>query len=56
MRGRAVKAINSLPRGGITPAYAGKSLNSIQYEEETGDHPRVCGEETKRIPIISHSV
>ena len=56
VRGRVTNRQSIVSAGGITPACAGKSLNSIQYEEETGDHPRMCGEETKRIPIISHSV
>ena len=35
---------------GITPAYAGKSSSSIRVVQSSRDHPRVCGEKTKKIP------
>ena len=35
---------------GITPAYAGKSADCVMTETRDGDHPRVCGEKTKKIP------
>ena len=50
MRGKVVKCCHGVCSFGITPAHAGKSgLNRIlQY---TGwDHPRACGEKTKKIP------
>ena len=31
---------------GITPAYAGKSDQCRQCRQQTGDHPRLCGEKT----------
>ena len=34
----------------ITPAYAGKSELHAQGPPATMDHPRVCGEKTKKIP------
>ena len=34
---------------GITPAYAGKSRGQGRNCTNTKDHPRVCGEETKKI-------
>ena len=34
----------------ITPAYAGKSKRSKRKHRNTTDHPRVCGEKTKKIP------
>ena len=37
-------------RAGITPAWAGKSLVRVQYNQATKDHPRVGGEKTKKIP------
>ena len=44
MRGK-VSAGATLPRlGGITPAYAGKSLLTIPKLTTRRDHPRVCGE------------
>ena len=35
---------------GITPAYAGKSLINGRIGEIYRDHPRICGEKTKKIP------
>ena len=34
----------------ITPAYAGKSSTFGRYKSQSGDHPRLCGEKTKKIP------
>ena len=34
----------------ITPAYAGKSSCQTQNIAMFRDHPRVCGEKTKKIP------
>ena len=34
----------------ITPAYAGKSICHVSYCVCYRDHPRVCGEKTKKIP------
>ena len=53
MRGRETQGEVSDNDMGITPARAGKSLNSIQYEEETGDHPRACGEELIRQKLLA---
>ena len=35
---------------GITPAYAGKSFLQRTAQCRCQDHPRVCGEKTKKIP------
>ena len=35
---------------GITPAYAGKRVRMEVVASELRDHPRVCGEKTKKIP------
>ena len=35
---------------GITPAYAGKSLNQKQTAEKEKDHPRLCGEKLHTAP------
>ena len=35
---------------GITPAYAGKSDSINLAQGVSRDHPRVCGEKTKKIP------
>ena len=34
----------------ITPAYAGKSANVTLAGSSGWDHPRLCGEKTKKIP------
>ena len=38
----------------ITPACAGKSGPSITRKPSYWDHPRVCGEKTKKIPEFRH--
>ena len=35
---------------GITPAYAGKSDHNSYAASDRKDHPRLCGEKTKKIP------
>lgn len=35
---------------GITPAYAGKRHLKSLPQLVDGDHPRICGEKTKKIP------
>ena len=35
---------------GITPACAGKSYEKRLFLSGSWDHPRVCGEKTKKIP------
>ena len=50
MRGKEVsKRLNSTKRR-ITPAYAGKRVSIRQAVVNSRDHPRVCGEKTKKIP------
>ena len=34
----------------ITPAYAGKSVVIDERDDKCKDHPRLCGEKTKKIP------
>ena len=36
---------------GITPACAGKRYVALYMQYQTRDHPRVCGEKTKKIPF-----
>ena len=50
MRGKASFFRCLCPGDGITPAYAGKSPASHRTFSKTRDHPRVCGEKTKKIP------
>ena len=44
MRGKAVRNETGKSWKGITPAYAGKSLQCSWMNSSLWDHPRVCGE------------
>ena len=48
MRGKGLRRIPHHGRGGITPAYAGKSQFFRGHSPRSWEHPRVCGE--KRDP------
>ena len=50
MRGKAQRGSVALWRSGITPAYAGKSFTHPAAGASHPDHPRICGEKTKKIP------
>ena len=50
MRGKVIPCLLSLNHERITPAYAGKSIASWSHILLHRDHPRVCGEKTKKIP------
>ena len=50
MRGKGYGTIWRRVNGRITPAYAGKRRYAFQRREDRSDHPRVCGEKTKKIP------
>ena len=50
MRGKVDIAHSTTLRQGITPAYAGKRYCDRVSQLVDGDHPRVCGEKTKKIP------
>ena len=50
MRGKAAHLRQAAPDLGITPAYAGKSGHFAAGLCPFEDHPRVCGEKTKKIP------
>ena len=50
MRGKADDGRPERRSYGITPAYAGKSAPSNTDKERYTDHPRLCGEKTKKIP------
>ena len=50
MRGKAKAGGGNAQSIGITPAYAGKSDNMIDILGRMQDHPRLCGEKTKKIP------
>ena len=50
MRGKAVSYPLGALEAGITPAYAGKSHEKLDIFHAERDHPRICGEKTKKIP------
>ena len=50
MRGKVSQADQDERGHGITPAYAGKSGNAGETDWKERDHPRLCGEKTKKIP------
>ena len=50
MRGKVYDDVATLQEQGITPAYAGKSFSISHILLRTQDHPRLCGEKTKKIP------
>ena len=50
MRGKDVIVVFHEPLRRITPAHAGKSSHRLARSELGRDHPRTCGEKTKKIP------
>ena len=50
MRGKAEWFSSRFAALRITPAYAGKSVAGNAFANSGRDHPRVCGEKTKKIP------
>ena len=48
MRGKGIQPCNQWVRVGITPAYAGKSIQRGRPDHASRDHPRVCGEKKCR--------
>ena len=50
MRGKAADDLSPAAGNRITPAYAGKSTGDIYAGQFVEDHPRLCGEKTKKIP------
>ena len=50
MRGKVAACCRWPAWPGITPAYAGKSAFAQCADGGAPDHPRVCGEKTKKIP------
>ena len=50
MRGKVPRFLCQKKHLRITPAYAGKSGTPFQHLHTATDHPRLCGEKTKKIP------
>ena len=51
VRGKDAEAVAALANTGITPACAGKRLLLLIQTRSIQDHPRVCGEKTKKLPL-----
>ena len=47
MRGKARFTLVLCSACGITPAYAGKSVQCVHTQPVYGDHPRLCGEKAR---------
>ena len=50
MRGKGLRIVRVSALPGITPAYAGKRQRGRAGLGPGKDHPRICGEKTKKIP------
>ena len=50
MRGKVIVPTSAGTNRRITPAYAGKSIKKSKTYLLRWDHPRLCGEKTKKIP------
>ena len=49
VRGKVLRILRHRNSAGITPACAGKSTIPVAGFPTGGDHPRVCGEKSKRV-------
>ena len=49
MRGKGVWELSLAQVYRITPAYAGKRIRSIRRSLPWKDHPRLCGEKTRKL-------
>ena len=56
MRGKEALHHCQLRRQGITPAYAGKRPTTLPGWMPGGDHPRVCGEKQRELPVLGAGV
>ena len=52
VRGKGFLWISGIITAGITPACAGKRILSALVTSGAGDHPRVCGEKRRRLPVV----
>ena len=50
VRGKAIQKVSGSITPGITPACAGKRVDLQRTIDKNRDHPRMCGEKTKKIP------
>ena len=50
MRGKGRNGMYIVQLSGITPAYAGKSINQFATDFFLKDHPRLCGEKSLLYP------
>ena len=52
MRGKVAERRKQLETNGITPAYAGKSIENELFAGNEQDHPRLCGEKQKSVKTV----
>ena len=52
MRERLTAAVDAFAVGGITPARAGKTSSSLRDSLNNRDHPRSCGKDCPRGPVL----
>ena len=48
MRGKVKEGFGRIVEKGITPAYAGKSMEGVKMSGILEDHPRLCGEKVQQ--------
>ena len=53
VRGKGHSEPGGAGGGGITPAYAGKSMGALIADAAERDHPRVCGEKTSASSLFN---
>ena len=53
MRGKDIDVDEAVNEMRITPAHAGKSLKNSSDKAQQQDHPRTCGEKTRRAVVLS---
>ena len=53
MRGKVEDLFYYALGSGITPAYAGKSDNHLQFLHRHRDHPRLCGEKSHHFGVTT---
>ena len=56
MRGKDLLVVQPCTADGITPAYAGKSIQPSSYGLKGWDHPRLCGEKRKLSRLLIFSL
>ena len=56
MRGKGGVNVKFSAQFGITPAYAGKRIDTVQHGRFDQDHPRLCGEKVLSTPKAAYPI